>query len=244
MLKFLNLIVLKEKYSFNYVGSMWGVGSVSAQPTPPARACLCAQPLRARVGGSSGPVDFRTACLECRFFPGRINWHRQCREVLRLTWPDHAPSTQSPPEQPPPSAAACDGGAPCAATANTTGRPSLAPVEGGAGVAPAAGEGLGSRTRCWKCSEAHSHRGWRHCREVLKHTEPDTKARRAARLAARMGRGADTVAGGGCGTAEVTAVVEPATSRGATELGPWVQVFVQQAQVPPAQLATHRHPFL
>jgi hypothetical protein len=174
------------------------------------RSLGIADKLHPRAPAGGGPGIFRTICWECHFgcFAMQKNSRSRCREVYGHVGPDWASlaaGSRPGPEQPPPSAAAGDCGALCATSVNASCDPASAEV--GVDSTHTAGSEPTQRTRCWKCSKAHSHKGWRHCRKVLRHTGPDIKTWHAGRR--RRGAGSAAVAdSGGCVT-ELTAEAEP-----------------------------------
>jgi hypothetical protein len=184
-------------------GSTRLVESTSSEPT---RSLVVADKLHHCAPASEGAGIFRTICWECRFgcFAMRKNSRHRCREVychVGPDWASQAAKSRPLPEQPPPSEAASDFGAQCATAADVAGNP--APALGCVDSAPKAGKEPTQRTRCWKCSMARSHKGWRHCREVLRHTGPDIKTWRTSW--SRRGAGSERRV---C-AAKATAGVEP-----------------------------------
>ncbi len=183
------------------------------------------------VSALDGQGSFEIKCWECHF--GRFALHKNSRsrfcEVyghVRPDWASLAAAGSRPqPEHGPPSAAAGDG---------EVLRDSCAPAlaKGGADTAPTVVSW--SCTLCWKCSEARSHKGWRHCRQVLLHTAPDIKTW----IAAQRRQGADAADGGG-GTANVTAEAE--TCPGPNSSSPDCLGAEEPSQVVQLQQTTGRH---
>ena len=214
--------------------------SESASKDEPRGVCVgdaCEQ-LLSLTG--SGPGSFKTKCWECHF--GRFARHKnsrgRCREVYGHVGPDwasQAARTRPLPEELPPSAADGDGEAPCAS--NAIGCPS--PAERADKTTPTVVSRPRQRTLCWKCSKAHSHKGWRHCRQILWHTAPDIKTW----IAAHRRRGADAAAAadGCCCMAKMTAEAEPCTQAGPSRSSPDCLGAEEPSQVVQLQQTTSRH---